>query len=292
MRFRSYDNLRLFDVVARHLSFTAAAEELNLSKGAVSYQMARLEQELGFPLFSREHRGVALTEKGRELWHLSQSAFRDLEREIARLREASSDSITIGVSTYFATRWLSPRLMSFIEAHPQIRLRIQPMVDLIDVRAEPIDMAIRWGRGDWRDMVIEPLFACPAFPTSSAKTAALVREQGLAAALAQATLLHDREDSEAWADWHSAAGLSMRASRKTLVIPDPSVRVQAVIDGQAIALNDALVAPELEDGRLFEFSDIRLQNYGYHLAFAPGALDQPELRAFRDWILGEAQMGA
>ena len=288
MRFRSFDNLRLFDVVARRLNFTAAAEELNLSKGAVSYQIARLEQELGFPVFRREHRGVALTEKGRELWHLSQSAFRDLEREIARLREMSEDSITIGTSTYFAARWLSPRLMSFMEAHPQIRLRIQPMIDLIDVRSEPIDMAIRWGRGDWRDMVIETLFACPSFPTSSAKTAALARERGLAAALAQATLLDDREDSEAWADWHAAAGLTMRASRKTLVIPDPNVRVQAVIDGQAIALNDALVSPELSDGSLFEFSDVRLENYGYHLAYASGALEQPALRAFRDWIRNEA----
>ena len=83
----------------------------------------------------------------------------------------------------------------------------------------------------------------------------------------------------------------MRPAHKTLVIPDPSVRVQAVIDGQAIALNDALVSPELSDGRLFKFSDIRLENYGYHLAYASGALDQPALRAFRDWIQNEAASG-
>lgn len=284
MRFRSYDNLRLFTVVARHLNFTAAAEELNLSKGAVSYQMARLERELGFAVFRREHRGVALTERGAELLRLSRSAFGELERDIHRLRETAAQTITVAVSTYFAARWLSPRLMAFMEAHPGVRLRIQPMVDLIDLSAEPVDMAIRWGRGDWRDLTIEPLLACPAFATAGAKTAAFAREAGLAATLAQATLLHDREDSEAWADWHAAAGAPMRSTRHRLVIPDPSVRVQAVIDGQAIALNDALVAQELSDGRLFEISDVRLENYGYFLAFEAGALERPELRDFRDWI--------
>ena len=216
MRFRSYDSLRIFDVVARHQSVTAAAEELHLTKGAVSYQIGRLEGELGFPVFSRDGRGLALTERGKTLWQTARTAFQSLEQEIGRLREAEPWRITIGLATYFASRWLSPRLMTFIDGHPQVALRLQPLVDLIDLRAHDIDLAIRWGAGDWRDLVIEPLFPCPAFPTAGKAIAARVAEVGLEAALPTLTLLHDRDGSVAWRDWHAAAGLPYReGARRT-----------------------------------------------------------------------------
>jgi DNA-binding transcriptional LysR family regulator len=291
MRFRSYDGLRLFDVVARHLSFTAAAEELNLTKGAVSYQVKRLEAELGFAVFTRRHRGVDLTVKGEKLWHATQLAFRDLEREITGLRDEGAGHIAIGMSTYFASRWLSPRLMTFIADNPRIALRLQPLVDLIDLRAQSLDMAIRWGKGDWTDMEIEPLFPCAAFPVAGAAVAGRVADAGLEAALPGLPLLHDRDGSEAWRDWHEAAELPYRSTRDDLVIPDPNVRVQAVIDGQGVALNDSLVAADLAAGGLFRISDVELTNYGYHLAYPRGALATPELTAFRNWIVAEAGSG-
>ncbi len=288
MYFRSYDSLRLFDIVAHHLSFTAAADKLNLTKGAVSYQMKSLESQLGFPVFERRHRGIALTDKGKKLWHASQVAFRDLDREIASLREEGPGRITIGMATYFASRWLSPRLMTFTNGHPRIGLRLQPLIDLIDFRSQNIDMAIRWGKGDWRDMEIETLLPCPTFPTAGPEIAAQIAEKGLAQTLPDISLLHDQDGSEAWRDWHEAAELPNRAMRDELVIPDPNVRVQAVIDGQGIALYDSLVTAELEEGRLHKVSSVELCNYGYYLAYPKGALDMPELRMFRDWILAEA----
>jgi DNA-binding transcriptional LysR family regulator len=238
MRFRSYDGLRLFDVVARHLSFTAAAAELNLTKGAVSYQISRLETDLGFAVFDRGPRGVALTEKGERLRQASQAAFRDLDREIAELRDEGHGRITIAMATYFASRWLSPRLMTFISSHP---------------------------KGDWRDLEIEPLLPCPAFPTAGAAIAARVAEGGLEAVLPDLPLLHDRDGSEAWRDWHRAAGLAYRPRRDGLVVPDPNVRVQAVIDGQGVALYDRLVADEVTAGRMFQISAVELSDYGYRL---------------------------
>jgi len=288
MRFRSYDSLRLFDVVARHLSFTAAAEELNLSKGAVSYQMNRLEAELGFPVFVRRHRGVDLTDKGRQLWFACQTAFGELDRHIAGLRDQDPERVTVGMSTYFASRWLSPRLMNFTAAHPRIGLRLQPLVDLIDLRAHGIDMAIRWGSGDWTDVEIEPLFTCPAFATAGTAIARQVAEQGLEATLATTRLLHDRDGSRAWHDWFAAAGLPFRPAPDGLVIPDPNVRVQAVIDGQGVALNDNLIADEIAAGRLCRISTVELAHYGYHLAFPKGALASPAPKAFRDWLMQEA----
>ena len=229
-----------------------------------------------------------MTEKGRRLWHVSEVAFRDLEREITELREPAPERITVGMSTYFASRWLSPRLMTFTARHPKIGLRLQPLVDLVDLSAHPIDLAIRWGRGDWTDLEIEPLFACPAFPTACADITRRIADKGLEHGLSDWPLLHDRDDSIAWEDWHAAAGLAYRATRDDLVIPDPNVRVQAVIDGQGVALNDRLVAAELDDGRLTQVSDVVLADYGYYLAYAKGALSTPSIKAFRDWIASEA----
>ncbi len=289
MRFRSYDSLRLFDAVARHLSFTSAASELNRTKGAISYQIARLESELGFKIFERHYRGIVLTEKGKKLWHAAQVAFRELDREIAQLRDELSERITIGMSTYFASRWLSPRLMTFTAKHPRIGLRLQPLVDLIDLRAYNIDMAIRWGKGDWADLQIERLFSCPAFPTAGILIAKRVENTKLENVLLSSTHLHDRDASEAWLDWYKKAGFPYRSTRDDLVIPDPNVRVQAVIDDQGVALNDRLVTGELTDGRLFQISTIEMSDYGYFLAYPQGALDDPGLRKFRDWILQEAR---
>lgn len=291
MRFRSYDALRIFDVVARHLSFTAAAEELNRTKGAISYQIARLERDLGFPLFVRGGRGIALTEKGKRVWHASQSAFGDLDRAISEMRDENDEQITIGLSTYFASRWLSPRLMNFLGAHREIGLRLQPLIDPIELRPARVDMAIRWGKGDWRDMVIEPLLARAAFPTAGPATARRIAEAQLSTTLPNLTLLHDRDGSRAWLDWHEAAGLAYHPTRDGLVIPDPNVRVQAVVDEQGLALNDELAAPELLDGRLVRVSTVALESYGYFLAYPEGALRSRALRSFRDWIASEAVHG-
>ncbi len=289
MRFRALDTLAVFDVVARHSSFTAAADELSLTKGAISYQIKRLERELGFEVFTRLPGGIALTEKGKKLWSAAQTALNGLQQEIAALREASPGRITIGMSTYFASRWLSPRLMIFMSDHPRIGLRIQPLIDLIDVRTENIDMAIRWGKGQWTDMEMKLLFTCPAMPTAGAEISRRIEHNGLETVLPDLTLLHDREGSEAWLDWHNAAGLPYRSTRDGLVVPDPNVRVQAVIDGQGLALNDSLVAAELSTGRLFKVSTVELSHYGYYLAYPGGALNNPGLRAFHDWIMVQAK---
>lgn len=291
MRFRHYDNLRVFSIVARHGSLSAAAEELNLTKGAVSYQIRGLETELGFEVFRRLPRGISLTARGQSLRDTIQTAFETVEQKISDLREIDDRSVTLGVSTYFASRWLSSRLMDFMKTHPKIRLRIQPMVDLIDLTGENIDLAIRWGDGGWTDMAIEPMFACPAFATGASGSNALIEKLGVEQVLSQMTLLKDREGSPSWQDWHSEAGLPYTEKADTLVIPDPNVRVQAVIDGQGLALNDALVNPELQSGKLDRLSQVQLDSYGYFLAYRPGTRSNPDIDAFAQWLLDQAAAG-
>ena len=292
MRFRSYDTLRMFLTVAEAGGFTAAAEALHLTKGAVSYRIKRLEEELGFPVFDRLHREIALTPRGRDLLQIAEAAFRDLDDSIAALQEDDADDITIATSTYFASRWLSPRLMSFMAAHPKIGLRLQPLVNLMDLRKSGADIVIRWGDGRWTDMESELLFPCPSFPTAGGALAERIAKTGLRAIFADAPLLHDRDDSTAWEDWSRAAGLSYTPKRNPLVIPDPNVRVQAVIDGQGVALNDVMIADEIAAGRMARVSRIGLEEYGYHLVFPKSGGPAAGRSAFRDWIMEEARVWA
>ncbi len=291
MRFRNYDNLRSFCQVARHGSFTAAAEAISLTKGAISHQVDRLEAELGFALFRRARTGIELTPNGRKLLRVAELAFDSVEQEIGHLRRRDQNSLTIGMATYFASRWLSPRLMRFITLHPGIGLRIQPLIGVRDLRSSDLDMAIRWGKGDWQDrgMAIEPILQTPAMLTASAAAGRRIEADGIAAAIQDLKLLHDAEGSTAWQDWFDAAGLEMRGGANDLLIPDPNVRVQAVIDDQGIGLYDALVDDEVAAGKLYRYEPVPLDDYGYYLVYPEDAAHESPMQEFRDWILGEAR---
>lgn len=290
MRFRNFDNLRTFIVVAGYLNMGAAARELSLTKGAISYQIQQLEEELGFEVFSRLKRKLSLTAKGVDLLQVSKVLFDNVEREIVGLRQQSSDRITIGMATYFASRWLSPRLMHFITAHPDIGLRIQPLVDLMDLRANDLDLAVRWGKDDWMEKTLETelIFPCPALLTASRETGHQIETEGIETTVRRQTLLHDRDGSGAWRDWFAAAGMEWQPGSNDLVIPDPNVRVQAVIDGQGIALYDFLVEDEVEAGRLYQYRPVRLDAYGYYLVYRKGVDSTSAIKIFRDWIMQEA----
>ena len=290
MRFRQYDNLRSCAVVARHLNMGDAARELNLSKGAVSYQVRQLEAELGFPVFSRARRNLVLTEQGSDLMQLCGRLFDGLERRVSDLRQQDRQRITIGMATYFASRWLSPRLMHFITEHADIGLRIQPLVDLMDLRSNELDLAVRWGKGGWDepDYEIELIFACPAMLTTSAEIGKRIEAEGLEPAISSQTLLHDRDGSTAWSDWFAAAQIEWSGGSDNLVIPDPNVRVQAVIDGQGNALYDRLVDDEVAAGRLYQYRPVSLGDYGYYLVYPRASEPASAIRIFRDWIMREA----
>lgn len=290
MRFRNFDKLRGFCLVARYDSFTRAAQALNLTKGAVSHQIDRLESELGFQLFTRRKQGIELTPNGRQMLRVAELGFDSIEQEISHLRRRSQSSITIGMATYFASRWLSPRLMRFITRHPGVRMRIQPVVGPLDLRSGDLDLAIRWGKGGWieKGMRIELIFPCPALLTSSIETGRRIESEGIEAVIGELQLLHDVDGSQAWADWFDEAGLKMREAPRDLVIPDPNVRVQAVIDGQGIGLYDELVADEVRAGRLYQYQSVQLRDYGFYLVYAEDSAPGSPIMQFRDWMLEEA----
>ena len=286
MRFRSYDALKIFDAVARTLSMTKAADEVHQSKGSISYQINKLEAELGFRLFERAHAKLGLTEEGRRLWHVSQTALSQIDREIEDLRGTVSGAVTVGALTYFSSRWLSPRLTRFFEANLGISLRIEPINSVDMMRSVKVDMAILWGIDGWEGHKSELLLSLPAVPTASRAVAEQVRQLGLAEAVRQLPLLGDSSGDLGWRAWHAAAGLPYAPSRSSLTIPDSNSRVQAVVDGQGIALWDDLVAPEIDDGTLVRLSDVGVKDAGYRILFTERPMSQ-SAEAFLDWLRAE-----
>ena len=287
-RFHHHDLLRLFAEIARHSSFSTAASALNMTKGAISYQIKTLEADLGVSLFQRTTRGVTLTGEGLKLLAICQSRYGEIEAEIQALKGVSSLSLTVGVSTYFAARWLSPRLMTFMQSHPDVQLRIQPMIEFSEAEVRGVDLTIRWGNGNWNDGIVTPFMPMPPYPVGNRLLADLVNRLGMEEAISNLTLLRDRDDSAAWSDWLNAAQLPQQSRRDVLIVPDPNVRVQAVIDGQGIALMDDLVRDDLKAERLFRLSETDLPNYGYFLVQPHSVISSAAVEAFSNWILGEA----
>ena len=289
MSFRSYNQLKSFNAVARLGSLTRAATELNLSKGALSYQIARLEEDLGFKVFERSPTGIHLTEKGTSLWHVSQTALHQIDREIETLREQPLvRQITIGVLTYFYSRWLSPRLLGFMEQNPSVAVRIEPVNNATELHDANVDIGILWGDGHWDGWGRQEVLRCPARPAASPGVARKVEEIGIEIAVAKLPLLTDSSGNEGWKNWHATAGLQYAPGRNDLIIRDSNIRVQAVIDGQGLALWDDLVAPEIANGRLTFVSDIALDEHGYWLLYRQESPDRSTVKAFIDWILSEA----
>ena len=288
MTIYSYDMLRTFQVVAQNLSMTRAALQLNQSKGSVSYQIKTLEQQLGFALFERANARLHLTSEGRRLLQVSQVSLDQIDQEIEGLRYKEPAPLTIALQTYFLTRWLSPRLMRFTAVHPEIGLRFVPLNFIGEMESIDADISICWAKEGLIDAPHERLFACPACPTGNSYIADKVRKEGLDNVILSTPLLLDSSESTGWQDWFDLAGLDFSQSQKGLSIADSNSRVQAVIDGQGIALWDLLVSPELSSGRLHYLSDIWLDDYGYYMQAKKSNLESKAVGLFLNWLRDES----
>ncbi|MDA7467050.1 LysR substrate-binding domain-containing protein [bacterium] len=286
MKFRSYDSLKVFDAVARKQSMTKAATDLNLSKGSISYQINKLEENLGFALFERSNARLQLTENGRRIWNVSLNALQQIDQEIEDIRGSDTRALCIGALTYFSSRWLSPRLMDFFEKNAGFSLRIEPINSLADLKTKDVDLAILWGFGEWKEYESRLLLRLPSVPTANTTLAKEVESIGIEAAVRQVPLLGDSSGDTGWRAWHRAVGLPYLPSKSSIIIPDSNSRVQAVIDGQGIALWDRLVAPEIKSGQLVELTDRKLDTSGYYLVFTKDP-HATQVQAMIDWLFAQ-----
>src|ERR1700726_2763794 len=164
-RLPSLNGLRAFEAAARHLSFTVAASELNVTQTAISHQIRRLEEELGIRLFIRKNRALALTPEARDYLPGIRAAFNDLRLATDRLLGHENEHVlTVSTLASLAAKWLLPRLSAFQEAHPGIDVRITTSTSLVDFQSGDVDAAIRYGRGNWAGLRAAWLTGDQTFP--------------------------------------------------------------------------------------------------------------------------------
>nr|HBZ46019.1 LysR family transcriptional regulator [Stenotrophomonas sp.] len=168
--------LRAFEAAARHQNFTRAALELCVSQAALSHQIRGLEERLGAVLFHRLPRGVALTDEGAGLYPVLNEAFDRIAVSLDRFVGGHfREVLGVGVVGTFATGWLLPRLADFNARHPDIELRLQTHNNRIDLAGEGLDLAIRFGDGDWQGQVCTPVLAAPFAPVCAPALARTLR---------------------------------------------------------------------------------------------------------------------
>ena len=283
----SYDMLRTFQVVAKNLSMTEAALKLNQSKGSISYQIKTLENQLGFTLFERSNARLHLTSKGQKLLNVSTLSLDQIDQEIELLKFKKPTPLTIALQSYFLSRWLSPRLMKFTAKHPEIGLRFVPLNFINEMDNIEADISICWGKEGMINSPHERLISCPACPTANSQIAERVKKEGLDKIILTTPLLFDSSESIGWQDWFSHAGIDFKKSIQGVSISDSNSRVQAVIDGQGIALWDHLVSPEINSGNLHYLSNIQLDEYGYYIRVKENILVNDTVKLFFKWIKEE-----
>lgn len=283
----SYDMLRTFQIVAKNLSMTEAALKLNQSKGSISYQIKTLENQLGFTLFERSNARLHLTSKGQKLLNVSTLSLDQIDQEIELLKFKKPTSLTIALQSYFLSRWLSPRLMKFTAKHPEIGLRFVPLNFINEMDNIEADISICWGKEGMINSPHERLISCPACPTANSQIAERVKKEGLDKIILTTPLLFDSSESIGWQDWFSHAGIDFKKSIQGVSISDSNSRVQAVIDGQGIALWDHLVSPEINSGNLHYLSNIQLDEYGYYIRVKENILENDTVKLFFEWIKEE-----
>ena len=283
----SYDMLRTFQVVAKNLSMTEAALKLNQSKGSISYQIKTLENQLGFTLFERSNARLHLTSKGQKLLHVSTLSLDQIDQEIELLKFKKPTPLTIALQSYFLSRWLSPRLMKFTAKHPEIGLRFVPLNFINEMDNIEAYISICWGKEGMINSPHERLISCPACPMANSQIAERVKKEGLDKIILTTPLLFDSSESIGWQDWFSHAGIDFKKSIQGVSISDSNSRVQAVIDGQGIALWDNLVSPEINSGNLHYLSDILLDEYGYYIRVKENILENHTVKLFFKWIKEE-----
>ncbi|WP_236190413.1 transcriptional regulator GcvA [Pseudomonas pharyngis] len=288
-RLPSLNGLRAFECAARHMSFTRAAEELNVTQTAISHQIRRLEDELGVRLFMRLKDGLALTDEGNAYLPGIRSAFLELRYSTEKLLESSNNSVlTISTLVSVASKWLLPRLPSFREAHPQIDVRISASTEWVDFRKGGIDAAIRYGDGNWPGLRADWLMADEIFPVCSPRLLTGDKPLNTPADLAHHPLLQvSGVTANDWNDWLHAAGqppLTAKGPRLTFDLA--MMAVQAAIDGQGVCIGrSTYVDDDLRAGRLVAPFDLRLKSAsGFYLVTPHDQAESKKIVAFRGWL--------
>jgi LysR family glycine cleavage system transcriptional activator len=289
-------SLQAFESAGRRLSFTLAAQELNVTPGAISQQIRQLEEFLGVPLFKRLNRAIVLTEEGQLFLPLISQGFGHFHEAVTRLRQRGDDGpLTITSAPSFVSKWLIPRLSSFKRLHPEIDVRIDTSDRLVDFSREDIDVGIRFGDGVYPELDTVFLFAFDLIPVCSPDLLRGEHQLREVSDLKHFTLLHSNHDEldpgwPDWAMWLKVVEADDVDSSHGIYFNQSDQLFQAALDGQGVALlANVMAEPEVVAGRLVQPFSARLPvKLNYHVVTSPHKAGIAKVAAFRQWILDES----
>ena len=288
-RMPSLYSMQVFDAIAQRMSFTRAAKDMGITPGAMSYQIRQLEENLGTTLFARQGCGIVLTSAGESLRPTLRRALDEIRVAAERVSRTAPRSLTILLTTYFASRWLLPRLGTFMRIHPELEVRLVPTISNT-LQPNDTDITIRWGRGDWPGVASQLLFKCRLTPVCAPGLLLGPQPIQYPVDLHHQTVFHDDEMRVPWTEWLVASGIDDPGTLEGPVSLDANVRNQAAIEGQRFALADALVAGDIAEGRLVAPFNVLLSGYGYYLVHGTDTM-RPIAQTFYNWLLTEAGEG-
>ena len=276
--------LRAFEAAARHLSFTRAAQELNMTQSAVSQQIKSLEGYLGRALFLREARAVQLTDAARSYLPTVQSAFQLLGRETEVLRGSDADAVLeVHSNLAFTLLWLAPRIEGFIAAHPWVRLNLSTSVWTSEFTRPYASVEIRFGSGEWEGITGERLCEQTCFPLAAP---ALAARLGAPEDLAAEALLEVSGTLDNWGIWGKDLGLTSLRKSVAHRASTFTVTLEMAKHGLGVALGHEIIAAgALADGSLVApFGHRPAMQQSYYLIAPPGRSMNPAAKAFNNWL--------
>jgi len=291
-------SLKAFDASARLLSFTKAAQELNVTPAAISHQIKELEELTGVTLFHRTSRHMQLSRAGMILKPAIAEALEGLTDALQRIRQLENPmQVRVTASPSIAAKWLVPRLDRFLDAVPGADVRIDVSSSVLDLERDDVDVAIRFGDGVYPGLSVDKLFHDVLFPVCSPGLLQEGKPLREPRDLLQFTLIHLEYEAQGavwpnWRMWMLAAGIKDFNDTRGLHFSQTSLAIQAAIDGHGVALGDStLVGDDLAAGRLVKPFELALKSpaqFAYHLITRRDTADRPMIKTFRNWILAEA----
>ncbi len=288
------NSLRAFEAAARLGSMIEAANVLSVTPAAISHQVKTLEDFLGIKLFVRKVRAIELTEQGSVLLPYLNDGFNALAEGCARLVDVETNApLVLSSSPAFAAKWLMPNLVDFNTQHPDITIRLDGTLSVVDFEKGDVDAALRFGEGPYPNLHADSLAYEDVVPVCSPELQNgkfPIRE---VEDLAKHTLIH--------IDWFAAPGMqtdwpmwltlaevdTIIDGTKGPVVTSDSLAVEAAVNSAGVALvSEFLVKRELASGRLVKPFDLMLSsNFRYWFVCPPEHLKRPRVAAFRHWLL-------
>lgn len=275
--------LRAFEASARHLSFTRAAIELCVTQAAVSHQVKSLEAQLNVTLFKRLPRGLMLTSEGETLLPVLREAFDRIALTLGQFEGGHyREVLTVGAVGTFAVGWLLPRLADFHSLYPFIDLRLSTHNNRVDVAAEGLDYAIRFGAGAWHGTEACPLLEAPLTVLCVPQIAEQLHSP---ADVLKHTLLRSYRADE-WSLWLQAAGLPADTLVPRSIVFDSSLAMmEAALQGTGVALAPALMfSRQLESDVVRQPFDVGITTGSYWLTRLQSRNETPAMSAFKGWL--------